>query len=105
MIKKIFRFLLRLITLFIWKGKKPCNEVPKATTELLPKPTKLVVKPKKPKKKIKKGKKMPIKSESQRKWLHANKPAMAKRWEKETPKEKKLPKRVKKKKARRGKKK
>lgn len=24
-VKAIFRFLLRLITLFIWKGKKPCR--------------------------------------------------------------------------------
>lgn len=40
---------------------------------------------------------MPLKSEAQRKWMHANKPQMAKKWEKETPK-KKLPKKVKKKK-------
>jgi hypothetical protein len=33
---------------------------------------------------------MPFKSQQQRKWMYANKPAMAKRWEKETPK-KKLP--------------
>jgi hypothetical protein len=26
---------------------------------------------------------MPFKSEKQRKWMHANEPAMAKRWEKE----------------------
>lgn len=39
---------------------------------------------------------MPLKSDAQRKWMHANKPAMAKRWEKETPKGK-LPKKVKKK--------
>jgi|TARA_R100001530_G_scaffold26562_1_gene21293 hypothetical protein len=26
---------------------------------------------------------MPFKSEKQRKWMHANKPEMAKRWEKE----------------------
>ncbi len=34
---------------------------------------------------------MPFKSEKQRKWMHANQPEMAKRWEKETPK-KALPK-------------
>ena len=69
--KRIFRFLLRLITLFIWKGKRPYrvdyylpveSEVSKATTKVLPKPTKLVVKPKKPRKKssIKKKKKKVI---------------------------------------------
>jgi hypothetical protein len=40
---------------------------------------------------------MPFKSESQRKWMHANKPGMAKKWEKKTPKGAKLAKRVKKK--------
>lgn len=40
---------------------------------------------------------MPFKSEAQRKWMHANKPEMAKKWEKHTPKGKKLPKKVKKK--------
>jgi hypothetical protein len=40
---------------------------------------------------------MPFKSKSQRKWMYANKPAMAKKWEKETPKSKKLPEHVKKK--------
>lgn len=40
---------------------------------------------------------MPFKSQAQRKWMYANKPQMAKRWEKETPKSKKLPKRVSKK--------
>lgn len=39
-----------------------------------------------------------MKSKKQRAWMHANKPEMAKRWEKETPKGKKLPTRVKKKK-------
>ena len=39
---------------------------------------------------------MPFKSEAQRKWMHANKPKMADRWEKHTPKGKKLPKKVKK---------
>lgn len=34
---------------------------------------------------------MPFKSKAQRKWMHANKPAMAKKWESETPKGKKLP--------------
>lgn len=28
---------------------------------------------------------MPFKSEAQRRWMHANQPEMAKRWEKETP--------------------
>lgn len=37
---------------------------------------------------------MPMVSEAQRKWMHANKPEMAKRWEKHTPKGKKLPKKV-----------
>jgi hypothetical protein len=40
---------------------------------------------------------MPIKSESQRKYLWANHPDLAKEWDKETPKGKKLPKKVKKK--------
>ncbi len=35
---------------------------------------------------------MPFKSEAQRRWMHANHPAMAKRWEAHTPKGKKLPK-------------
>jgi hypothetical protein len=35
---------------------------------------------------------MPFESEDQRKWMHANKPEMAKRWQKHTPKGKKLPK-------------
>jgi hypothetical protein len=39
---------------------------------------------------------MPFKSQAQRKWMHANDPAMAKRWEKETPKGKSLPSKVKK---------
>lgn len=39
---------------------------------------------------------MPFKSEAQKKWMYANKPAMAKEWQSETPK-KKLPKKVKKK--------
>ena len=41
---------------------------------------------------------MPFKSQAQRKWMYANKPKMAKKWEKHTPKGKKLPKKVKKKK-------
>lgn len=41
---------------------------------------------------------MPFKSQAQRKWMFANKPAMAKRWAKETPKTKSLPKKVSKKK-------
>ena len=41
---------------------------------------------------------MPFVSQAQRKWMYANKPKMAKRWEKHTPKGKKLPKKKKKKK-------
>lgn len=41
---------------------------------------------------------MPFVSQAQRAWMHANKPKMAKKWEKHTPKGKKLPKRKKKKK-------
>jgi hypothetical protein len=41
---------------------------------------------------------MPFKSKAQRNWMHKNKPEMAKKWEKETPKNKKLPSKVKKKK-------
>ena len=37
---------------------------------------------------------MPFKSEDQRKWMHANKPKMAKKWESHTPKGKALPKKV-----------
>lgn len=37
---------------------------------------------------------MPMKSEAQRRWMHANKPEMAKRWEAETPDNVKLPKYV-----------
>jgi len=40
---------------------------------------------------------MPFKSESQRKWMYDNDKDMAVKWEKETPKGKKLPKKVKKK--------
>ncbi len=40
---------------------------------------------------------MPFKSEAQRKWMHANHPKMAERWEHETPKGK-LPKKAKQKK-------
>ena len=36
---------------------------------------------------------MPFKSKRQRRWMYANKPKMAKDWEKETPKGKKLPER------------
>jgi hypothetical protein len=42
---------------------------------------------------------MPFKSKAQRGWMYANEPQMAKRWEKETPKGKKLPARVAKRKA------
>jgi hypothetical protein len=38
---------------------------------------------------------MPFKSEAQRRYLYANEPKIAERWSKETPKGKKLPKRVK----------
>lgn len=37
---------------------------------------------------------MPMKSKAQRAYLHANKPKVAKKFEKETPKGKKLPKRA-----------
>ena len=40
---------------------------------------------------------MPFKSQAQRKWMYANDPAMAKRWEDDTPKGKSLPKKKKKK--------
>ena len=39
---------------------------------------------------------VPFKSQAQRKWMYANEPKMAERWEKETPKGKKLKKKVKK---------
>ncbi len=39
----------------------------------------------------------PMRSQAQRKWMHAKHPEMATRWEAETPKGKKLPKHVKKK--------
>ena len=39
---------------------------------------------------------MPFTSEAQRKWMYANKPAMAKKWEKHTPKNADLPEHVKK---------
>ena len=38
---------------------------------------------------------MPFKSKKQRAWMHKNKPAMAKKWERETPKGAKLPRKVK----------
>lgn len=37
---------------------------------------------------------MPFKSQQQRRWMHANDPEMASRWEDETPKGRRLPKRV-----------
>ena len=40
---------------------------------------------------------MPFKSKAQKGWMYSNKPKMAKEWEAETPKGKKLPKRVRKK--------
>lgn len=39
---------------------------------------------------------MPLKSEAQRRFLHAKKPKLAEEFERKTPKGKKLPKRVKK---------
>ena len=39
---------------------------------------------------------MPFKSQKQRAWMYAKHPTMAKRWEAETPKGRKLPKRAKK---------
>ena len=42
---------------------------------------------------------MPFKSKAQKGWMYANKPEMAKEWQAETPKGKKLPNKVKKKKA------
>lgn len=44
---------------------------------------------------------MPFLSQAQRKWMYANHPEMARRWEKETPK-KKLPKKVARKPAKRS---
>jgi hypothetical protein len=41
---------------------------------------------------------MPFKSKAQRRWMYANKPAMAAEWEDKTPKGAKLPEHVKKKK-------
>ena len=38
---------------------------------------------------------MPIKSKAQRRFLHSQKPKLAEEWEKETPKGKRLPERVK----------
>ena len=48
---------------------------------------------------------MPFKSEQQRKWLYATNPEMAKKWAKETPSNKALPKKVSVKKAKSGNKK
>ncbi len=39
---------------------------------------------------------MPFKSQAQRNWMFVNKPEMAEKWAAETPKNKKLPKKVKK---------
>lgn len=41
---------------------------------------------------------MPFVSKKQRAWMYANEPKMAKKWEEHTPKNKKLPNKVKKKK-------
>jgi hypothetical protein len=45
---------------------------------------------------------MPFKSEAQRRYLYATEPKVAKRWEKETPRNAKLPERVKRKKPRKS---
>ena len=45
---------------------------------------------------------MPFQSEAQRRWMWANDPEMAKRWQAETPKGKRLPKHAKKKKGKHG---
>ena len=45
---------------------------------------------------------MPFKSQKQRAWMYKNKPKMAKKWEKETPKGGKLPTKVKPKKKKAG---
>jgi len=37
---------------------------------------------------------MPFKSDAQRRWMYSQKPAMAKRWSEETPRNAKLPERV-----------
>ena len=37
---------------------------------------------------------MPFKSEAQKGWMYANHPGMAQQWQEETPKGKKLPKKV-----------
>jgi len=47
---------------------------------------------------------MPFKSQAQRKWMYSQKPAMAQRWEDDTPKGKSLPKKKKKATAKRKKK-
>lgn len=41
---------------------------------------------------------MPFKSRAQKGWMYANEPAMARKWQADTPKGKKLPARVKRKK-------
>lgn len=41
---------------------------------------------------------MPFSSQRQRRWMYANEPEMARRWEKKTPKGKPLPKKARKKK-------
>lgn len=40
---------------------------------------------------------MPFKSQAQRKWMYANDPKMAEKWQEHTPKDKKLPAKLKKK--------
>lgn len=47
---------------------------------------------------------MPFKSQQQEKWMWATHPQMARQWEKETPRDKKLPKKVNEKIAQKGKK-
>ena len=46
---------------------------------------------------------MPFKSEAQKRWMYANKPEMAKRWQAHTPKDKVLPQKVMAKELRKGK--
>jgi hypothetical protein len=46
---------------------------------------------------------MPFVSKQQRKWMYANDPEMAAKWEEHTPKNKPLPKKVKKKGSKNGK--
>ena len=64
------------------KPKKLANKKPQETTKEIY---------------LKKKKKMPFQSQAQRRWMYANFPKMAAKWEKHTSKSRKLPKRKKKK--------